>query len=252
MEKSIKSNNIIDLLEVKMHQKLTDLANKSKVSPNILLNTLIDDEIERQRLLEISSEIQKEESKKAIAPTQKIVKICNKHLSVLDHKSESLAIRKAIENLHRDLLKQKIIYVNARKSDIIESRRLKTTRSDYYWFSSILAKRIAMWFGTLDIYLWHDLFNPYSELIFIGMPSNVEVCYQIFLYLYNIFKKAKINYKKESINWGSKHEVTEAANRYICKFAQELDYTQAYIENDNNDKVLYEYADEKYAYAMRD
>jgi len=44
----------------------------------------------------------------------------------------------------------------------------------------------------------------------------------------------------------------EEANRYMYKFVQELDHTQAYIENDDFNKLLYNYTDKKFAYAMRD
>ena len=70
------------------------------------------------------------------------------------------------------------------------------------------------------------------------MPTNVEVCYQL-------FKKAKTAYKKDPGNWGSRNEMEEEANRYMCEFAQKLDHIQAYIENDD-------YADEKFVYAIHD
>ena len=84
------------------------------------------------------------------------------------------------------------------------------------------------------------------------MPTNVEVCYQVFLHLYQLFKKAKTAYKKDSGNLGSRNEMEEEANRYMYEFAQELDHIQAYIENNNFNKLLYDYADEKFAYVIRD
>ena len=84
------------------------------------------------------------------------------------------------------------------------------------------------------------------------MPTNVEVCYQVFLHLYQLFKKTKTAYKKDAGNWGSRKEMEEIANRYMYEFAQELNHIQAYIENDDFDKLLYDYVSEKYAYTMRD
>lgn len=247
----LKENKLNLLATIDTQQKIIALAKKAGVAVDTLLITLINDEIERQRLLEIFDKLDKKEQK-ITAPSQKIAKICNKHLSALDHECESFAIRKAIESLHKDLLKQKIIFVNARKGDVMESKVLKTARVDYYWYASILAKRIAIWFGTLEVYLWHELFYPMSEVLFVGMPTNVEVSYQVFSHLYKLLKKTKAAYKKEAGNWGSKNEMAERINRYMYNFAQELDHTRAYIENDNYDKLLYEYADKKYAYAMRD
>lgn len=238
-------------LKTDTQQKIIAFANKIEISPDALLNTLINDEIERHRLLEISDELAKERSKKT-APSQKITKICKEHLSILDHESESFDIRKAIEKLHADLLRQKIISVNAREGCIVESQRFETSRVAYYWYAGVLAKRIAMWFGTLDVYLWHEMLNPFSEVLFVGMPANVEVCYQVFLHLYQLFEKAKAAYRKNAGNWGSKKEMEDEASRHMYKFVQELDHTQAYIENDDYNKVLYDYADKKFAYAMRD
>ncbi len=241
----------MNLLKADTQQKIIAFTNKVGTSPDALLNTLIDDEIERQRLLKISDELDKEEPKET-APSQKIAKICKKHLSWLDYESESLAIRKAIECLYADLLRQKIISVNTREGCIAESQRLETTRAAYYWYAGVLAKRIAMWFGALDVYLWHELLHPFSEVLFVGMPANVEICYQVFLHLYQLFEKTKATYKKNAGNWGSKKEMEAEANSYMYKFIQELDHTQAYIENDEYNKLLYDYADEKFAYAMRD
>jgi protein-arginine kinase activator protein McsA len=84
------------------------------------------------------------------------------------------------------------------------------------------------------------------------MPANVEICYQVFLHLYQLFEKVKVDYKKHAGNRGSKKEMEEEANSYMYKFVQELDHTQAYIENDEYNKLLYDYADKKFAYAMRD
>ena len=248
---SANTTKKITLLKPDTQQKIFALANKAGISQDEVLNILTSDEIERNRLLKISDELDKEGSKET-APSQKITKICKKHLLVLDHESESYAIRKTIENLYTDLLRQKIISVNTKKGCIVESQRLKTSRTNYYWYAGVLAKRIAMWFGTLDIYLWHELLHPLSEVVFIGMPTNVEICYQVFLHLYQLFKKAKASYKKDAGNWGSKRDMEEEVNHYMSKFAQELDHTQAYIENNDCNKLLYNYADKKFAYAMRD
>lgn len=244
-------NNVVSLINSETQQKLINCASEAGVSPDALLNTLIDDEIERQRLLTISAEIA-EESSEETAPTQKIAKICNQHLSTLDHESESFAIRTAIEKLYNDLLQQNLIFVNAREGSIIECKRLETSRVAYYWYAGILAKHTSLWFGTLYVYLFHDLLHPYSELVFVGMPANVEVSYQVFSHLYKLFKKTKIAYKKGAGNCGSKGEMEEEANQYMYNFAQELQHIQVYIENDDYNKPLYDYADGKYAYAMRD
>lgn len=244
------NNNIVSL-KSDIQQKAEELANTMGISFDTLFATLVNDEIERQRLLEISDKLDKEKSTETV-PSQKIAKICKKHLSILNHNSESYTIRESIENLYQDLLHQKLLFVNTREGCIVESKRLKTAHVDYYWYAGVLAKRISMWFGTLDIYLWHEMFHPFSEVLFVGMPTNVEVCYQVFLHLYQLFKKTKATYKKNAGNWGTKKEMGDEANNYMSKFAQELDHTHAYIENDDYDKLLYDYANKNFAYTMRD
>lgn len=245
------NSNVVALIKNDTYQKLIHWAKHSKLSPDVFLNTLLDDEIERQRLFGISAELAQEDSRQT-APSRKIAKICNQHLSVLDHESESSAMRRAIENLYNDLLQLNVLSVNSREGQIVESQRLKTSRVAYYWYASILAKRIAMWFGTLDVYLHHELLYPESEVVFVGMPANVEVSYQVFTHLYKLFKKAKTAYKRGAGSWGSKSEMEEEASRHMYKFAQELDYTQAFIENDDCNKHLYDYADNQFRWAMRD
>jgi hypothetical protein len=245
------NKNLIDLLKADTQQKILAFTNKEGISPDALLSTLIDDEIERHRLLKISDELDKEGSKET-APSQKITKICKKHLLELNYESESSIIRKTIGSLYVDLLRQKIISVNTREGYIVESRRLETSRIAYYWYAGVLAKHTAMWFGALEVYLWHELLHPYSEVLFVGMPANVEVCYQVFLHLYQLFEKIKTTYKKNAGNWGNKREMEEEAGNYMYKFVQELYHTHAYIENDECNKLLYDYADKKFAYAMRD
>ncbi len=139
------SKNITNLLKPGTQQKILAFADKEGVSLDALLNALIDDEIERHRLLKISDEIDKEGSKET-APSQKITKICKKHLLGLNHENESFAIRKAIERLHADLLRQKIISVNgnAREGRVVESQRFETSRVAYYWYAGVLAKRTAL------------------------------------------------------------------------------------------------------------
>lgn len=89
----------ITTLTSEIQQKLNDCAEKAGIPSSQLLNILIDDEIERQRLLGIYQEISAKKDKKTNIPSQKIATQCNKYLSVLDHESENITIREAIENI---------------------------------------------------------------------------------------------------------------------------------------------------------
>ena len=229
-------------LNAETQQKLIDYANSVGMPPDMLLNILINDEIERNRLLKYADEIEQEKTTEAKAvPSQKIAKICKQYLSTLNHDSESAEIRSTIENLHTDLLRQNLLFVNAREGSIVKSKRLKTIRADYYWFAGPLSKYVGMWFGTADVYLFHEMLSPQSEGLYVGMPTNVEVSFQVFTHLYQLLKTIKAAYKKEAGNWGKKSEVEEDVNRYMCNFVQELQRTQAFIENEDYSKPIYDY-----------
>jgi hypothetical protein len=244
-------NHIVSLLEDETQQKLIALANQENLSPDGLLNTLLDEELERNRLLKISNELSLEKSAPSV-PSQNLVRICNKHLSSLTQTSEIAEIIEAIENLYNELLTLKLLSVNTRKNDIIESRGIKITRVDYYWYGSVIAKYIAMHFGVHQVYLFHELFHPVSEILFIGMPNNVAVCSEIYSQLYRLFKQIKVAYKKDAGKWGNNREMEEAANRYAYEFSyQTLQNIRLCIENENHNKHLYDYVEKKYSWTMR-
>jgi hypothetical protein len=243
-------SNIIALLKNETQKKLINCAKNAKLSPDVLLNILIDDEIERQRLSEICNEVKLEIQEKE-APSQKLIKICNQYLAHIDHESESLDIRSAIARLYDELLDKNLLSVNSREGCVVEGKRIKTSRVDYYWYSCTLSKCISMCFGTEKIYLYDELLHPVSEIVFIGMPNNVIVTSQIFTHLYKILKKTKAVYKKDTGNWGTKREVEEDVGRYMSNFTQELQYIDAYIENENYSKHLFDYIRGKYLWTMR-
>ena len=64
-------------------------------------------------------------------------------------------------------------------------------------------------------------------------------------------KQIKIAYKKDAGKWGNNREMEEAANQYTYEFSQTLQNIQAYIENEQCDKHLYDYVKEKYSWTMR-
>ncbi len=66
-------SNVVALLKNDTYQKLIQWAKKSKKSPDVFLNILLDDEIERQRLPGISAELEQEESKQT-PPSKKLLK----------------------------------------------------------------------------------------------------------------------------------------------------------------------------------
>ena len=230
-------------------QKLIDHALKAELLPDVLLNKMIDDEIERQRLMETSIEI--EQNTKQIIPSQKIAKICNHFLSDLKHDSEGLEFRSAIEKLYDELLNQNLLSVNSREGQIVESKRLKTNNVDSYWYSCSLAKYVGMCFGVMDVDLFHKWIAPTHEIIFVGMPVNVDVCYNVFSRLYTIFKKTKAMYKKEAGRWGTPAEMDESACRYMSGFVEEIRGAQAYIENENCNNHIYDYIEKNYSWTLR-
>lgn len=127
--------NIISLLKRETQQKLMTVANKMKLSLDVLLNILLNDEIERQRLLDACNDPLPRRIQEQV-PIQKIIKLCNKHLSTLNHESEAVEFMTAVEKLYRELLQLKLLNVNSRQDHIIETLRgTKTNKVDYYWYA---------------------------------------------------------------------------------------------------------------------
>lgn len=234
---------------------LLELSIKNRITPDELLQRLLASEAERLRLLEFTQEnpvAGAETSPEALA----IAKLCRAYLSALTHESEIDTIGQVIESLYRELLDKSIIDVVTVRDRIVESKRIKVTKTGYYWYAGAISRHVARWFGCLEIYLFHEMYATNREIIFIGMPANVEVCSNVFVTLTQIFKDAKSSYKR-TLHWGTKTEQEEQANLFISDRTEDLYSVQAYIESqgdsypEEDQYLLYDYQEENYSYTIR-
>ncbi|MFT7098270.1 MAG: hypothetical protein ACJAS6_000121 [Rickettsiales bacterium] len=230
--------------------KLKASAKNVNMDCDQFINYLLEDEIHRNQLL---SDVEGEPNignEKIETPIQAISEVINHYFSSLTHLSEDFEFQTALEELLTELLKKKLLNLKVPKNMIAESDRLKMSRKTYYWHGSVIAKNLAMMFGADDIYLWHPIYNPDSEIVFVGAPNNVVACYLICEKLCKIFKKIRSDYVNGQGAWGSKKDIEESANQYVHKFAKGIITFDVCIYDEDSQMRLIKYAGDKYSYAM--
>lgn len=234
---------------------LHELATKNRMTPEDLLQRLLTSEAERLRLLECAKE-KPVAGAESSPETLAIAKLCRTHLSALTHESEIDTIRDVLESLYRELLEKNIIEVVTIRGRVVESKRIKVSKTGYYWYSGAISRHVARWFGCLEIYLYHEMLATTREVIFVGMPANVEVCTHVFLTLTQIFKDTKTAYKR-TLHWGTKAEQEEQANRFISDRTEDLYSVDAFVESqgdsypEEDQYILYDYQEARYSYTIR-
>lgn len=236
-----------DVFSDKTNAKLQACAEKVNMPYDEFINYLLDDEIERNQRLSLSQDVEKNQSN---TPVQVIAEIVNRHFSTLSHASEIYQYHHVLENLTNELIKKKLLSLKVPENCIAESERLKIPRVAYYWYGGVIADRIAKILGTYEVYLWREYFASESEVIFIGAPNNVVSCYLICEKICKLLKKTKSAYKKANSQWGSKREIEDEANSYVCKFAQGAMESENYIYDDDSQMRIIDYAVKNYSYAM--
>lgn len=236
------------VLSQKTNVKLKICAERLSMSPEQFINYLLDDEIERNQILDL---IQTKKQNESDTPVQVIAEIVNRHFSIISHTSEIYEYHAVFDELVNELLEKKLLNLRVPENSVAESQRLKIPRIAYYWYGGIIAGRIAQILGTWEVYLWHKILATESEVIFLGSPNNVVASYLICDRIYKLLKKTKSAYKKDQGNWGNKREIEDAANDYIYHFAQGVMEVDSYIYDEDSQLRLIEYATEKYRYAMR-
>jgi hypothetical protein len=245
-----KSEGIISSLSSETNFKLDSCAGLAGMSADGLINALLDDEIERNQILNtVKNKVG--EGNVSNTPVQLIAEIVNRHFSALTHSSEMSEYIDSIEHLVTEMLDKKILGLRVSENCIAESERLYIPRVAYYWYGSVVADRLAKILGTWEVYLWHEIIASESEVVFIGAPNNVVTCYLVCDRICQLLKKTKSAYKKEQGGWGSKTEIEEAANSYIHRFSQGIMESEIYLYDDDSQMRLIRYASDKYRYAMR-
>jgi hypothetical protein len=227
--------------------KLEACAKQAHMSIDQLINYLLDNEIERTQIL---NDRKNSTSYDSNTPVQAITEIINRHFSSLSRNSEISEFRTVFRALMNELLEKQIINIQVPVHMIAESQHLPIPRTDYYWYGGIVADRTAKMLGALEVYLWHELLFPESEVIFLGAPNNVVACNFICERVCKLLKQIKSNYKKTQGGWGNKREIEESANQYIYQFAQGIIEPQLYIYDEDSQMRLINHAIKHYDYAM--
>ena len=242
------SNSVISLSSP-AYEKIKQWSEERKMTPELVLNYLIEQEAERLTLLDYADDTSDHDTQR-YSKIKEITELCTVSFSQLSHESEMFHVICAVEDLYKTLLKKGILSTKVEPISIIDSRRMDVTQSNYYYFAGTLAKYTAGWFGTFNLYM-NVGFCPEQTVMFIGMPNNVNVSSIVFERLYRLFCQIKSNYKKAigaKIKGSEKNNLTDM---HLSRLSQQLEYTKAWIGEEDDFKHLYDYAKNNYSFALR-
>lgn len=243
LPKVSNQNSVIQLGQEQVEQ-LQRCAAHAKYSVDKLLNQLIEAEDLRVQLLAEQTCISSGVSVQSLT-----TKIGNAFKG-LSGKSEMYEFFRVLDSLVVQLLDDNLLALKVRPIDIAESERLVISRTAYYWYGGNVADRISKIFGTIDVYLWNEIFDPRSDVVFIGGASNVTISYLVCQRLCQLFKQVKTEYKKslgKFINARSKEDI---ANDYMARFVSGALEPVRMMYDEDTQLALFEYAGNKYPYAM--
>jgi hypothetical protein len=77
-----------------------------------------------------------------------------------------------------------------------------------------------MMLGCFDVYLWHKMIRPDSDVVFVGDARNVVACYFICQQMCRLLKSVRLNWRKQQVVWGRRAELDEASHRYTQRLAE--------------------------------
>ena len=234
-----------------VYEKIKQWSEEIKATPESVLTYLIEQEAERLLLLNDADEASGHETQR-YSKLKEITELCTTSFSQLNHESEMFHVICVVEDLYKTLLKKGILSAKVDPTSIIDSRRIYVPQVNYYYFGGTLAKYTARWFGTFDLYMNFE-FCPEQTVMFIGMPNNVNVSETVFDLLYRLFCQIKSNYKK-TFGLKSKIKGSERNNltdMHLSRLSQQLEYTKAWIGDEDDFKHLCDYAQEHYSFALR-
>ena len=226
-----------------LRERVASLAIVNNVTPDAMLKALVEREELCRKLspLAVTSKV---------VPEQQIAGIVSHYFSALSECSETDAWHRVLETLVRELTESDLLSFHT--GNIAESRRLNIPRTAYYWYGGFVAKRVAMMLGCIDVYLWNEMMQPDSDVIFVGDAQNVVACYFICQQMCRLLKAVRLNWRKQQGSWGSRAELDEAAHRYTQRLAEGVMDNGIFIGGDEqNFYRLHRYAEKHYSWAMR-
>lgn len=225
-----------------LRERVASLATTQNVTPDAMLNALVERE-ELCRKLSLLAESD------AVVPEQQIAGIVSRHFAALSGHSETDAWHRVLESLVRELTESDLLSFHT--GNIAESRRLNIPRTAYYWYGGVVASRVAMMLGCIDVYLWNDMMRPESDVVFVGEARNVVACYFICQQMCRLLKAVRLNWRRQQGAWGSRAELDEAAHRYTQRLSEGIMDNGIFIGGDETSTYrLYDYAEKHYAWAM--
>lgn len=219
--------------------RLTTLADGQGVTPDDMLSALVEREELRRQLASVPV------GEDAV-PEQQIAGVVSRHFASLSERSEVEAWHLALGALVSELVEADLLSFHV--ASVTGSRRLHIPRTTYYWF---VAKRVAMMLGCYQVYLWNDIMCPDSDVVFVGEPRNVVVCYFVCQQMCRLLKTLRLSWLKQQGAWGSRAELDEESHQYAKRLAYSVMDNGIFIGGDEQrSHRLYRYAEKHYARAM--
>ena len=243
-----KEKAVTPWLTPQVLEKLVANSTQQKLQPSEYLAFLLDHDSDRIELLDL---LKNTVAAPLTASAQSVIEIINQYTRELDNRSDVDQYHVVVENIFSTMLESNLISMKVLTNSIAESERLNIPRVAYYWYGGSIAKHCARLFGTYAVYLWHDMLATESEVVFIGMPSNVIASYQLCSKLCRLLKSAKAKYKKDAGKWGASAEVEDDANQFISTFSRGICGEAIGIYDEDGFGLIHDYAMEHYRYAMR-
>ncbi|MFX2611060.1 hypothetical protein [Enterobacter mori] len=226
-----------------LRERLTTLAAGQGVTPDNMLIALVEREELRRQLTPVPA------CEDAV-PEQQIAGVVSRHFASLSERSETEAWHLVLSALVSELVETDLLSFHT--ASVSGSRRLHIPRTAYYWYGGFVAKRVAMMLGCYQVYLWNDIMCPDSDVVFVGEPRNVVVCYFVCQQMCRLLKAVRLSWRKQQGAWGSRTELDDESHQYAKRLAYSVMDNGIFIGGDEQrSHRLYRYAEKHYAWAMR-
>lgn len=177
-------NDIVSNSKEPYQLTLDACADYRGITSDALLEKLINSErrsieYDKERAEELLKKTDKE-SKLYKINDRKISKLFKTHLDHLSRIYDPRDIYSDVTDFLEVIVKDSIISGEVDKDKIVHSESIKVMRSNYFDYASTIASFVASITGTLDVFLTRQLFKTEHNMVFVGMPINLEVAVRLY------------------------------------------------------------------------
>jgi len=236
-----------------VQDKLNTCAIYRNLSQAALIEKLVDTECksiqyEKERIAE---EIKKttKETKIYKINNRTISKLFSTHLDHLNRLYDPRDIYSDVTDFLQILVNDKIISGDIEQDQIVHSESIKVMRSNYFDFSSTIASFVASVTGTMDVFLTRQAFKTEHSIVFVGMPTNLEVAIRLYKIMIRQAGSEKSNFLKTLSKRMKTKNRSSRASEYMSDWTSPFDCLSSDEElyTDNSYTILCQYKDEMWS-----